>query len=307
MNRLNDNICPRCTARDSKVTDNRYGEIVCQNCGLVFEERLIDDTYEKRNFSNENGGNKGESRIGGPMKAGEGSNLGSNLVIYDKNGQGRRAKGGNGVYNQTPIERNFEEIEKILGNQDIKKSIIEETKDIYNQVTKVLKMKGRNLKTMICAMYFIASRKSNLSKSFKEIAKMFGVEEKRIKKAYNYIKTVVVNSLSPEELNSTTINYIRSFCEANNENNKFINLASDISKNINDSLLLEGRNTRTIAGISLLIATKLIKPENINKKTICDEFATENTMDTVFEKIKDYLNKIVPEEYNSNIENLSIK
>lgn len=307
MNRLNDNICPRCTARDSKVTDNRYGEIVCQNCGLVFEERLIDDTYEKRNFSNENGGNKGESRIGGPMKAGEGSNLGSNLVIYDKNGQGRRVKGGNGVYNQTPIERNFEEIEKILGNQDIKKSIIEETKDIYNQVTKVLKMKGRNLKTMICAMYFIASRKSNLSKSFKEIAKMFGVEEKRIKKAYNYIKAVVVNSLSPEELNSTTVNYIRSFGEANNENNKFINLASDISKNINDSLLLEGRNTRTIAGISLLIATKLIKPENINKKTICDEFATENTMDTVFEKIRDYLDKIVPEEYNSNIENLSIK
>ena len=138
MYRYNDNICPRCGARDSKVTDNRNGEIVCQNCGLVLDERLIDDTYEKRNFSNENGGNKGESRIGGPMKAGEGSNLGSNLVLYDKNGHGRRARGGNGVYNQTPIERNFEEIEKILGNQDIKKSIIEETKDIYNQVTKVL-------------------------------------------------------------------------------------------------------------------------------------------------------------------------
>ena len=198
MNRHNDNICPRCNARDSKVTDNRYGEIVCQNCGLVFEERLIDDTYEKRNFSNESGGNKGESRIGGPMKAGEGSNIGSNLIVYDKNGRGRRARGSNGAYNLTPIERNFEEIEKILGNQDIKKSIIEETKDIYNQVKKVLKMKGRNLKTMICAMYFIASKKSNLSKSFKEISKMFWVEEKRIKKAYNYIKTVVVNSLSPK-------------------------------------------------------------------------------------------------------------
>ena len=304
MYRYNDNICPRCGARDSKVTDNRNGEIVCQNCGLVFEERLIDDTYEKRNFSKENGENKGESRIGGPMKAGEGSNLGSNLVLYDKNGNGRRTRGGNGVYNQTPIERNFEEIEKILGNQDIKKSIIEETKDIYNQVTKVLKMKGRNLKTMICAMYFIASRKSNLSKSFKEISKMFGVEEKRIKKAYNYIKTVVVNSLSPEELNSTTTNYIRSFCEANNENNNFINLASDISKNINDSCILEGRNTRTIAGISLLIASKLIIPEKINKKMICNEFATENTMDNVFEKIRGFLDKIIPEEYQSNIENL---
>ena len=156
-------------------------------------------------------------------------------------------------------------------------------------------------------MFFIASRKSNLSKSFKEISKMFGVEEKRIKKAYNYIKTVVVNSLSPEELNSTTTNYIRSFCEANNENNNFINLASDISKNINDSCILEGRNTRTIAGISLLIASKLIIPEKINKKMICNEFATENTMDNVFEKIRGFLDKIIPEEYQSNIENLSIK
>ena len=303
--RNDDNICPRCNARDSKVTDGRLGEIVCQNCGLVFEERIIDDTYEKRQFNNENGGNKGESRIGGPMKAGEG--VGSNLIIYDKNGQARRARGGNATYNQTPIERNFEEIEKILGNQDIKKSLIEDTKDIYNQVTKVLKMKGRNLKTMICAMYFIASRKANLSKSFKEISKMFNIDEKRIKKAYNYIKTVVVNSLSPEQLNDTINNYIRSFCEENGENNTFIQLASDIAKNINESGLLEGRNTRTITGISLLLASKLVQAAKLNKKIICDEFATENTMDTVFEKIKIALDKIIPAEYNSKINNLSIR
>ena len=303
--RYDENICPRCNARDSQVTDGRNGEIVCQNCGLVFEERIIDDTYEKRTFNNENGGNKGESRIGGPMKAGEG--IGSNLIIYDRNGQARRARGGNATYNQTPIERNFEEIEKILGNRDIKKSLIEDTKDIYNQVTKVLKMKGRNLKTMICAMYFIASRKANLSKSFKEIAKMFGIEEKRIKKAYNYIKTVVVNSLSPEQLNDTINNYIRSFCEENGENNSFIKLASDIAKNINKSGLLEGRNTRTITGIAILIASKLVKTVKINKKIICDEFATENTMDTVFDKIKIALDKIIPVEYASQIKNLSIK
>lgn len=50
MNRIEENICPRCNARDSKVTDSRSGEIVCQNCGLVFEERIIDDTYEKKEF-----------------------------------------------------------------------------------------------------------------------------------------------------------------------------------------------------------------------------------------------------------------
>ena len=43
-------ICTRCRAIDSYVTDFKSGEIVCKNCGLVLEERIIDDTYEKRNF-----------------------------------------------------------------------------------------------------------------------------------------------------------------------------------------------------------------------------------------------------------------
>ena len=272
MSIFDENICSRCNARDSKVTDSRSGEIVCHNCGLVFEERIIEDTYEKRNFNNENGGSKGDSRIGGPMKAGEG--VGSNLIIYDKNGHPKKERRVNAAYNQSPIERNFKEIERILENQDIKKSLVEDTKDIYDQVTKVLKMKGRNLKTMICAMYFIASRKANLSKSFKEISKMFGVEEKKIKKAYNYIKTVVVNSLSPEQLNETISNYIRTFCEVNKEKYIYKNLSQEISKKINDSCILEGRNTRTITGISLLIASKLVKTEKVNKKIICEEFAT---------------------------------
>ena len=160
---------------------------------------------------------------------------------------------------------------------------------------------------MICAMYFIASRNANLSKSFKDISIMFGIEEKKIKKAYNYIKTVVVNSLSPEQLSNTINTYIRSFCEENGENNNFIKLASDIAKNINETSLLEGRNTRTITGISLVIASKLIKTKKLNKRIICAEFASENTMDTVFDKIKDFLDKIIPAEYKSEINNLSIK
>ena len=310
----NNNICPRCQAKDSQVTDIRNGEIVCQNCGLVFEERIIDDTYEKRNFNNENGGNKGESRIGGPMKAGEGNNLGTSSVFYDKNGHARKARTGNGTYSQTPIERNFDEIDKFLGNQGIKKSLIEETKNICDQVTKVLKMKGRNFNTMICAMYFIASRKLGMSKSFKEIEKIFGIEEKKIKKAYNYIKTVVVNSISPEELNETIYNYIRTFCDSygslnengTRKNNELNRLASIVAKNINETSLLEGRNTKTITGLSLLIAYNLVESEEITKTLICKEFGTENTMHTAFEKIKNYLDKIIPQEYKSKINNLSI-
>ena len=43
-------------------------------------------------------------------------------------------------------------------------------------------MKGRNFKAMVCAMYFIASKKLNMSKSFKDIALMFNIPEAKIKK-----------------------------------------------------------------------------------------------------------------------------
>ena len=307
MKRIDENICKRCDAHNSEVIDYRNGIIVCQCCGFVFFDRIIDDTYEGKNYNNENGGNRGENRIGTPMKAGEKNNLGSNLIYYDRNGVAKKARVGNGAYNQSPIERNFEEIDKILGNKDISKALIEETKDIYIQVTKELKMKRRNLKTMIYAMHFIASRKKGLSKSFTEISKVFGIEEKRIKKAYNYIKKIVVKSLSAEQLNETIKNYIDSFCEKNREDYQYKQLSSDIAEKINDSCLLEGRNTKTITGISLLIAFKLVKTQNVNKKMICDNFAKENTMNIVFEKIKDFLVRIIPEKYHNQIPNLSIK
>ena len=298
-----DDICERCHARNSLVIDFHNGEKVCQSCGLVAEDRIIDDTYEKRNFGSENGGAKSESRIGGPMKAGEGGNLGSNLVKITKDGNAIKAKTGGGGYNQSPIERNYEEITKMLGNKDVLKEVIEETKSIYGQVIKVLKMKGRNFRAMICAMYFIASRKLNMSKSFKEIASMFNVEEKKIKKSYNYIKTVVVNCLTPEQLNDTLVNYIRTFCDSNNENYEYKKLATEIAKNINNSSILEGRNTKTITGLALYIALKLEKPTNVNQSKICEEFVSENTLNNVYKKLisEDNLKKVIPEEYKNKL------
>ena len=173
-------------------------------------------------------------------------------------------------------------------------------------------MKGRNFNTMICAMYFIASRKLGMSKSFKEINKMFGIEEKKIKKAYNYIKTVVVNSISPEQLNETIFNYIRTFCDSNGNsngtmnNNALQNLASTIARNINETSLLEGRNTKTITGLSLILALQLVGNDNITKELICKEFGTENTMHTSFEKICGSLDKIIPQEYQSKMKSISI-
>ena len=309
---MNDIItCRSCGAENSLVTDFTQGEIVCDNCGLVLEERIIDDTYEKRNFGSENGGNKGESRVGGPLKASEGNNLGTNMVLNDKNGNMKKMRGLNNPYCQSPLDRGFEEIDKLLSNMGVAKSVIEDTKEIFDQVTKMKKMKGRNLKCMILAMYYCASKNCGVSLSFKEIASRFNYEEKKIKKAFNYIKSAIgYSNLSPEKLNESVISFIRDFIPAESEVYNFKQLAFAIAKNINDSCLLEGRNPNTIAALSLIIAVKLYKKKDMTNevnRTTLKKFCSENTLDNAFEKVKDYLDRIIPKEYYTQNMTLSIK
>ena len=304
--KVKEDICDRCFAKNSFRLDMRNGLLLCISCGNVIEDRIIDDTYEKRNFGSESGGNRNDSRIGGPMKAGEGNNLGSSLVKINKDGTATRAKTGGGAYSQSPLERNYEEIGKILGNKEVSRAIIEETRGIYSQVIKELKMKGRNFKAIICAMYFIASRRLKQSKSFKEISTMFGIPENKIKKAYNHIKKVVVSVLTEEEQNATLENYIRNFCEVNSENFEYKDLATKIAQNINKSCLLEGKNTKTITGLALYIAMKLEKTINVNKTKICAEFGSSSTIDSAYNEISNSFDIIIPEKYKDQIEKLTL-
>ena len=305
------NMCLRCKAHNSFVTDFKNGEIVCENCGNVLEERIIDDTYEKRNFGSENGGNRGESRVGGPLKATDGNNLGTNIVLNDKNGNMRKMRGVNNTYNQSPLERGFDEINKFLDNKNISKAIVEDTKDIFDQVPKLKNMKGRNLKSMILAMYYCASKNSGVALSFKEIAYRFNYEEKKIKKAFNYIKSAIGYHLSPEKLNQSVNCLIDNFIPSTKEVYEFKELAQEIASKINESCLLEGRNPNTIAALSLIIAAKLYKDKDmskeVNRSTLKETFCSENTLDNAFEKVRDSLDKIIPQKYYTENMTLSIK
>ena len=186
--------CWRYGAINSKIIDMESGEEVCNNCGLVYEEKMIDETYEKRNFSQENSGNnKTSSRVGGPLKATD--SLGTNLVYYSGNDKKLRTSTAN---SKTPSERAFLKISEFLGEKEVSSRLIEKTKMIYDEITKNKKMKGRNMEYIIAAIYFRACRMEGIAKSFKEIASKLSLEEKRIKKSYNFIKSFVVNTVSPD-------------------------------------------------------------------------------------------------------------
>ncbi len=59
--------CTECKQNDLVIKKSE-GIIVCQNCGLVQQQRIIDESSEWRNFSSESGSSGVDpNRVGGPI------------------------------------------------------------------------------------------------------------------------------------------------------------------------------------------------------------------------------------------------
>ena len=296
-------ICSRCKSKDSIITDYENGELVCNQCGLVYEERIIVDEYEKRTFADDNGDNQ-IHRVGPPEKPSFGNECGTNLLIRDK-GKTKVIK----TYSKfTKIQKNFIRIDKFLSSYDVTAPIREETKELYCKLAKNMNMQGRNLNHIFIGIYYYACCKLNMAKSIKEIALKFKVTERVIKRAINSIKKYV--DPSKEDDNNEIIeiekNYVRTFMEANVKAYEVKMIAFKIIKNINKNKLLEGKSPNIVSGLSLLIAYELSNDYSYDKKELYSFFTNKNTLKKAYEEIKDKLQIIVPQNYWDKINNLNI-
>jgi len=297
-------ICPRCNSKDITITDYENRELVCNQCGLVYEERIIADEDEKKTFGDDNGDNQ-IHRVGPPEKPSFGNECGTNLLIRDKD----KTKVIKTYSKFTKIQKNFIRIDKFLSSYDVTAPIREETKELYCKLAKNMNMQGRNLNHIFIGIYYYACCKLNMAKSIKEIALKFKVTERVIKRAINSIKKDIVDP-SKEDDNNEIIeiekNYVRTFMEANAKAYEVKMIAFKIIKNINKNKLLEGKSPNIVSGLSLLIAYELSNDYSYDKKELYSFFTNKNTLKKAYEEIKDKLQIIVPQNYWDKINNLNI-
>ena len=71
MSEKNSNYCPEC-GNENLISDDSRGEIICDCCGLVLIQRIIDSGPEWRAFSSEEANRK--VRVGAP----------TTLTLHDK-------------------------------------------------------------------------------------------------------------------------------------------------------------------------------------------------------------------------------
>lgn len=278
--------CGNCDAINSIIEDPKSGQLVCDNCGCVYEEGLVADEYEKRTFHDDNGDNQIQ-RVSMPTI---GNNMGVNTLIRE-NGKTKFIRN---YLKIDKFDRNKIKIQKLLQRAQVEQSFIEKTKTLYLQMAKDKNMQGRNIKHIIIGIYYYVCRKSNMAKTIKEISDMFNVSERIIKRAFNSIKKDIVEpSVDENEMLNIENNFIRTFLNANYPNSKINELASELLGNINKTSILEGKNPKTISGIALYIAFKLMDAK-IDESPFYQKFSNKNTLRRSYEEIKNYLGQIIP-------------
>ena len=290
-------ICENCKAKGSIIMNYDVEQLVCNNCGLVCDKKIIADEDEKRTFENDEGDNQ-IHRVGPPTNQAYGNECGTDLIIRI-NGKTKYMKG----YSKfSKIQKNFIRIHKLLSSANVEKKLIEETKELYDKIAKTKNMQGRNINHIILGIFYYVCRKEKCAKTIKEIALMFNVTERVIKKAFNNIKSDIVEpKATDDEIKEAEKNYIRTFIGGNIGKYDLKMLSFEIVENINKNNLLEGKSPKTIAGLALFLSYKLFSDNLDDKMEFYSMFCNKNTLKRSYDEIKPFLNIIIPQKYTDKI------
>jgi transcription initiation factor TFIIB len=299
--------CKYCDARNSIITNFAAGEVVCRNCGVVYEDRIIDETYEGRNFNNENPGSSGrdQNRVGGPSSPED--ILGTNITINGKGNFLSRTHRGTGTFN--PSKRRTEKrLDELAEKMQLLDSITQKAKELLSKVEKKKKLKGKNLDSVIGSVFFLACRMTGVPRTIDDISKSLRLKDRDVRKCFNSIKRIIIDKEMQPDLNDNIIGLINRYCDnlkgidlgVNIPEKSLIelkNLANEIGKKINENELLTGRNPKTIAATTILIADQILKL-GIGRKTISEYIkTTENTISNAFNELMKNKDFIIPAKY----------
>jgi len=286
--------CPECGS-SNLVYDSSRGEVICGDCGLLVEEKMVDTTHELRAFDK----SEKKSRGGAPISMqkfdkGLTTNVGEISDIYklDSKQQTRKylrlKKWQERV--STSIERNLRlamsELRRVASFLDLPSVVKEESARVYNFVLQRGMVRGRSMESVIAACIYAACRSYNIPRTLDEISAASEVERKEIGRTYRFIIRKMGIKVKP----SSPKDYVSRFSSVLHLSPKAQNEALKILKKAEISELTSGRGPAGIAAAALYVAA-LLSDEKKTQREVADvagitEVTIRNRYKELLEKLK---------------------
>ncbi len=286
--------CPECGSINL-VSDAHLGEIICNDCGLVVEDKMVDSGVDPSGAfdKNEKKGRGGEPISSQKFDKGLTTNVGEISDIYRlEPGQTRKffrlKKWQEWV--SPSIERNLRlamaELRVIASYLNLPNVVKDEAARIYNYVLQRGLVRGRSMESVIAACLYAACRSYNIPRTLDEMATASDVERKDIGRTYRFI----IRKLGIKVKQSSPKDYISRFASVLKLSPKTQNEALKVLKDAEGVELTSGRGPAGIAAAALYVAA-LMNDEKKTQREVADiagitEVTIRNRYKELIERLK---------------------
>lgn len=185
------------TKNNTVVTDSINGEILCENCGIVLSEKIIDTTYESAFYSLEEYQTKKRT---GPIFKLSNNNVGTSLIAkrnIDASGnqislknriQFSRLRTWDSRVKNNSKERNLTQAFVFLDSLSQKLGISETAKEqaakIYRKASENNIIRGNSTASMMSACTYASCRQLKIPRSLDEISFLANIPKRRLSRTY---------------------------------------------------------------------------------------------------------------------------
>ncbi|MCJ1394665.1 transcription initiation factor IIB [Xylographa bjoerkii] len=187
-------ICKECKEIPPNIAEEfSSGDMVCDTCGLVLGDRIVDTRSEWRTFSNDDQNNDDPSRVGdGANPLLNGSQLQTTIAFGDG---GAKARELHRAQNKVTHDKGtktllaaYKEIGALCDAWHIPKNVSDTAKHLFKMVNDAGAFRGKSQDVVIAGCIFIACRQCHVPRTFREIFALTKVSKKEIGRIFKSLE-----------------------------------------------------------------------------------------------------------------------
>lgn len=300
MSQDNSNLCPECGNTDL-ISDLSRGEVICNLCGLVLSQKIIDNGPEWRAFSSDEANRK--VRVGAP----------TTLTIHDKGLStmiGWKNKDAFGktisprmkaeVYRlrkwhvrtrtNKSIDRNLayamNELDRFTSQLNLSRELKESSAHIYRKMAYKNLIRGRSIEAMLIGSIYSACRLNGIPKTLDDFVEFASVDKKKIARCYR----LILSELNINIRVSSPTNFIPRFCAELNLSGRTQNRAAELLKLAKKYRITAGKAPTGLAGAALYVAAIQEGERRTQKEISHTAGVTEATIRNRYKELITHLN-----------------
>lgn len=296
--------CPECGSTHV-VKDYDRGELICEECGLVLDENIIDQGPEWRAFDSEQGEKR--ARTGAPMTytihdKGLSTEIGwKNKDSYGKSIPTRNRaqlyrlrKWQRRIRVSNATERNLAfalgELDRMASAIGLPRNVRETAAMIYRKAVNNNLIRGRSIEGVVAASLYAACRQCNVPRTLDEIASASRVGRKEIGRTYRFMTRELELKLMP----TSPQDYIPRFCSELKLGGNVQMKALEILKLADQYELTSGRGPTGVAAAAIYIASILCNERRTQREVADVAGVTEVTIRNRYKELTDKLGIDIP-------------